>query len=59
MAFQGGGWWFYRAAIGWGIGVLVHAVSVFFASGKWVKRWEEQNIDQYIRRGGPGPDPSL
>jgi hypothetical protein len=58
-AVQGDAWWFYWATIGWGIGVLSHAVAVFFGSGNWVKRWEARKIERYIHNSrGSGPDTS-
>lgn len=48
-AIQGGGWWFYWATIGWGIGLVSHAVALFFDSSHWSRRWEERKMDQFLR----------
>lgn len=56
---SGGGWWFFWATIGWGIGVVAHGVALFFEHGRWVKRWEERKIDEYVRDAdGPGMNPA-
>jgi len=56
---DGGGWWFFWVTIGWGIGVLAHAVAYFFESAKWAKRWEKRKIDEFMRDiDGPGMNPA-
>lgn len=46
----GGPWWFYWPLMGWGIGLLAHAVGVFgFGSrGPWGKEWEERKTRQIM-----------
>lgn len=50
-----GRWWFFWPGIGWGIGLAVHALSVF-GLGAWLGRdWEERKIRELIekdKRGG-------
>ena len=48
-AIQGGAWWFFWATIGWGIGLVSHAIALFFTSGGWASRWESRKIEQYVR----------
>jgi hypothetical protein len=44
----GGGWWFYWPLIGWGIGLGVHALSVFGFSGAFGQDWEERKTRQLM-----------
>ncbi len=39
-----GSWWFHWTLFGWGIGIVVHGVSVFWRGGLWGKEWEERKI---------------
>ncbi len=41
-------WWFYWVTIFWGIGLIIHAVSVF-GGGKFLgSDWEEKKIQEYM-----------
>ncbi len=40
--------WFYWSVIGWGIGVLIHGISVF-GNGFYGEKWESQKIEQFLR----------
>jgi hypothetical protein len=40
--------WFYWPLLGWGIGVIAHAISVFGVFGFMDKSWEEKKIKEYI-----------
>ena len=47
-------WWVVFPAIGWGIGLAAHAVSVFFEDAVLGKAWEERKTREMIeqeRRG--------
>jgi len=45
--------WFYWPLLGWGIGIVAHAASVF-GTGKFLgKEWEEQKIKELMSKGGP------
>jgi hypothetical protein len=48
----GGGWWFYWPLLGWGIGLGVHALSVFGFSGggPWGQDWEERKTRELMDR---------
>jgi hypothetical protein len=47
-----GRWWFFYPALGWGVGLLAHGLSVF-ASGGWFGRgWEERKIREYLDQRG-------
>jgi len=41
--------WFYWPLIGWGIGVLIHAVSLVL-EGPLSARWEERKINQLMEK---------
>lgn len=49
-----GSWWFYWTTIGWGIGLVVHAVSVFVFEGVFGSQWEEKKIKQYMDKEKTG-----
>lgn len=40
--------WFIWVLIGWGIGLLMHALSVF--GGLWGKTWEERKIKEIMEK---------
>ncbi len=43
-----GGWWFYWALFGWGIGLFFHAMGVFVFNRFPNKKWEEQKIKEVM-----------
>jgi hypothetical protein len=45
----GDGWWFYWVSIGWGFGLLIHALSVF-VGGLFRGGWEERKIREMMER---------
>jgi hypothetical protein len=47
---QGGGWWFYWVAFGWGIGVIGHTLAMIFEEGPWGRQWEERKIEELMHR---------
>jgi hypothetical protein len=40
--------WFYWALLGWGIGLAAHALTVFGASSRWSREWEERKIRELM-----------
>jgi len=42
--------WFYWVAFGWGIGVIINAVSVFGAGGFFGHEWEEKKIKELMEK---------
>jgi hypothetical protein len=40
--------WFYWSLLGWGIGLAAHAITVFGASGRWARDWEERKIRELM-----------
>ena len=45
-----GRWWFLWPAMGWGIGVAAHGLSVFGFRGWLGADWEERKIREYLDR---------
>jgi hypothetical protein len=45
-----GGYWFYWPLLGWGIGVLIHGLSVFVFEGLFGKQWEEKKIKAILEK---------
>ena len=43
---SGGGWWVQWPALGWGFGVLAHALAVFGRMPRAVARWRLRKIHQ-------------
>ncbi|MFN8105178.1 MAG: 2TM domain-containing protein [Acidimicrobiia bacterium] len=54
-----GAWWFYWSMIGWGIGLVVHALTVFVFEGRWLgPDWERRRIDKILSADSAPPGPS-
>ena len=43
-----GEWWFYWVILGWGIAVVINAVSVFGMGKFQSKKWEEAKIKEIL-----------
>jgi fatty acid desaturase len=50
-AASGGPWWVLWVLLGWGIGVLAHALTVFGRSSRTIADWEERKVREYMDRG--------
>lgn len=46
----GGSWWFYWVTIGWGIGIVFHAFSVFGVSGYFGDEWEKKKTKELLEK---------
>lgn len=42
-------WWVQWVFLGWGIGVLAHAIGIFARKPKFVADWERRKVRQQIR----------
>ena len=40
--------WFYWPLLGWGIGVLIHALYVFVLGGRMGQDWEERRTQEFM-----------
>ncbi|MFO7296977.1 MAG: 2TM domain-containing protein [Pseudomonadota bacterium] len=47
-ATMGTTWWVQWVFLGWGIGILAHAFAVFFTAPKFIERWQERKIREYM-----------
>lgn len=46
----GDGWWFYWAALGWGIGLAWHAFAVLGPQRRFGADWERRKIQEEMER---------
>lgn len=44
----GSDWWVHWVFLGWGIGVLVHALAIFGRPPAFITRWEERKTKEYM-----------
>ncbi len=44
----GGPWWVLWVLLGWGIGILAHAVTVFGRTSQAIADWEERKLRQFM-----------
>jgi hypothetical protein len=44
----GGPWWVLWVLLGWGLGVLAHALTVFGRTSQAVADWEQRKLNQYL-----------
>jgi len=42
--------WFYWPLLGWGIGIVAHALTVFVFNGQFGKGWEERKIAELMEK---------
>lgn len=40
--------WFWFPMFGWGIGLSIHAMTVYFEDGRFGRNWEERKIREYM-----------
>jgi len=45
-----GSWWFYWVTIFWGIGIVMHAVSLWGGAHFFGKDWEEKKIQKILEK---------
>jgi hypothetical protein len=45
-------WWVLFVLVGWGIGVLAHALAVFGHSSRRIAEWEQRKIRQMMEEDG-------
>jgi hypothetical protein len=46
----GPGWWVQWVFLGWGVGVLAHALTVFGRASQLISEWRARKIDQIKAR---------
>ena len=42
--------WFYWVLLGWGIGLVAHALQVYGSFTIFGRDWEERKIEEYLKR---------
>ena len=42
--------WFYWPLFGWGIGILIHGLTVFVFEGRFGREWEEKKIKEIMEK---------
>jgi hypothetical protein len=47
---MGGPRWVHWVFMGWGIGVLAHALAVLGGGSRWIADWEKRKIEQLMNR---------
>ena len=47
-AMSGGRWWVLLVLLGWGIGVVAHALAVFGRAPRIVADWEKRKLKQLV-----------
>ena len=43
-------WWVQWVVIGWGIGVVAHALALFANKPRFVTSWERRKFREFVRR---------
>ena len=46
----GRGWWVHWVLMGWGIGIVAHALAVYGRTPRFVAEWEERKLRQLMSR---------
>jgi hypothetical protein len=49
-AATGGQWWVHWVFLGWGIGLVAHAVATFGRLPEAVAEWEERKLEELMRK---------
>jgi hypothetical protein len=49
-AASGGGWWVQWVVLGWGIGIVAHALAVFSWKPAFIGAWEQRKVRQLLDR---------
>jgi hypothetical protein len=44
----GGPWWVLWVLLGWGVGVLAHALTVFGQTSRAIADWEERKLREFL-----------
>ena len=44
----GGPWWVLWVLLGWGIGILAHALTVFGRTSRVIADWEQRKLQQFL-----------
>lgn len=47
---SGGDWWVMWPALGWGIAVAIHAITILVGGVGRLDNWEERKVEEIVRR---------
>ena len=45
--------WFYWVTLGWGVGIVAHALQVYGSFTIFGKDWEDRKVQEYLKRDSP------
>jgi len=54
-SLTGGPWWAVWVFLGWGLGVLAHALALWARGSRPVAAWEERKLAAYLAEDNGGP----
>ena len=46
----GGRWWVHWVLLGWGIGIVAHALAVYGRAPRFVAEWEQRKLRQLMNK---------
>lgn len=46
----GRGWWVHWVLLGWGVGIVAHALAVYGRAPRFVAEWEQRKLRQIMNR---------
>jgi len=46
----GRGWWVHWVLLGWGIGIIAHALAVYGRTPRFVAEWEQRKLRQLMNK---------
>ena len=47
----GGPWWVQWVLLGWGVGIIAHALTVFGQTSRAVAEWEQRKLREFMSDG--------
>lgn len=50
--------WFYWPLLFWGIGLAIHALTIFVTEGRLGRAWEERKLRELMEQDGKGTTPA-
>jgi len=57
-SLTGGPWWAVWVFLGWGLGVLAHALALWTHGSRRVAAWERRKLEAYLAEDDGGPSGS-
>jgi 2TM domain-containing protein len=50
--------WFFWPLLVWGVGLAIHAMTIFVTEGRLGRAWEERKLREYMGQDGEGATPT-